>query len=439
MHRTMINLHKRHGKLVRTGPNEVSVSDLSAIKSIYGAGTKFRKSDWYSVWQGHRKFDLFAERDERVHGPQRRLVSRMYSMDALKDLEVYVDDAVQQFMDKMKARVGQDINMGLFVQLFAFDVVGEVTFSKRFGFMDAGTDNGFFGSIERVLRSASWVGQVPQLFWLRDFLSPIMGNWFNFALNMRHGRLRDFAAKEIEVRKGRGSDHQDMLEKLLAVQKERPKEMNDTSVLSMATSNVSAGSDTTAISTRSIIYYLLKNPEYKRKLVDEIDSRKREGKISDPITLEQTKGLPYLQACMWEGLRCHPAVGMSLPRVTPAGGIEIDNHYIPEGTVVGANPWVVHRDKSIFGDDVEKFRPERWLNTDTSDMERFFFAFGSGARICLGRNLAWVEMSKLIPTLFLKFDLELTDPKAEWRETCWWFVKQEGLRVTLRPRSVALN
>ena len=60
MHRTMIELHKRHGKLVRTGPNEVSVADLSAIKKIYAAGTKFRKSRWYEVFQGHRKFDLFA-------------------------------------------------------------------------------------------------------------------------------------------------------------------------------------------------------------------------------------------------------------------------------------------------------------------------------------------------------------------------------------------
>lgn len=36
MHRTMIDLHRKHGKLVRTGPNEVSVSDLTAIKTIYG-------------------------------------------------------------------------------------------------------------------------------------------------------------------------------------------------------------------------------------------------------------------------------------------------------------------------------------------------------------------------------------------------------------------
>lgn len=36
MHRTMIALHQKHGKLVRTGPNEVSVSDIAAIKKIYG-------------------------------------------------------------------------------------------------------------------------------------------------------------------------------------------------------------------------------------------------------------------------------------------------------------------------------------------------------------------------------------------------------------------
>ena len=60
MHRTMIKLHRELGNLVRTGPNEVSVVDPSAIRKIYAARTKFLKSDWYGVWQGHRKFDLFA-------------------------------------------------------------------------------------------------------------------------------------------------------------------------------------------------------------------------------------------------------------------------------------------------------------------------------------------------------------------------------------------
>ena len=221
---------------------------LRHAEVVSGAGTKFRKSDWYSVWQGHRKFDLFAEQDEKIHGSQRRLVSRIYAMDSLQELQKYVDDAVQHFMSKMREMQGQNVNMGRWVQLFAFDVIGEVTFSKRFGFMDAGKDDGSFSQIEAALRSASWLGQFPLLYWIHDFFMPIIGN--RLGINARHGSLRQFALQEIEKRKDRGSDHQDILDKLFQVQKEKPSEMNDTSVLSMATSNIFAGSDTTAISVR---------------------------------------------------------------------------------------------------------------------------------------------------------------------------------------------
>lgn len=50
MHRTMIAMHEKYGNLVRTAHNEVSISDPQIIKTVYGAGNKFVKSDWYSVW-----------------------------------------------------------------------------------------------------------------------------------------------------------------------------------------------------------------------------------------------------------------------------------------------------------------------------------------------------------------------------------------------------
>ncbi|KAF2088868.1 cytochrome P450 [Saccharata proteae CBS 121410] len=385
MHRVVIDLHSNHGKLVRTGPNEVSVSDLTAIKKIYGAGTKFRKSDWYSVWQGRRKLDIFAGRDEAMHAHDRRLISRAYAMDSLKDLEQYVDDSIHVFMANMSARQGQSFDMGYWVQLFAFDIIGEITFSKRFGFMDVGADDGSFAGIEGALRSAAWIGQVPWLYWLHDYLSPLIGN--RLGITARNGSLRQFALREVEARKDRGSDRKDILSKLFAVHKEKPADFDYDGVVSMASSNIFAGSDTTAISTRAIIYYLLKNPECKRKLMDEIDGLKKEGKISDPVTLDEANQMPYLQATMYEALRLHPAVGMSLPRVVPAGGVEIDGRFLPAGTTVGVNPWVVHRNKEVYGEDVEAFRPERWLKEDNGDMHRFFFAFGSGARMCLGRNV----------------------------------------------------
>ncbi|KAF1989255.1 cytochrome P450 [Aulographum hederae CBS 113979] len=434
MHRATIALHQEYGKLVRIGPNEVSVSDPNAIKEMYvGAGTKFRKSDWYSVWQGRRKFDLFAERDEGIHGSQRRLIASAYSMTSLKDLERYVDSGIQCFEQRMNEREGTVIDLGNWVQLYAFDIIGEVTFSKRFGFMDVGADDGSFGQIEGALRSAAWIGQVPWLYWLHDYLSPIIGN--HLGITARHGSLRTFAAREVAARKDRGSDHKDILSKLFAVQKGKPDAFDDASLISMATSNIFAGSDTTAISIRAILYHLLKNPECLQKLLEEIDERFAQSRLSHPVSLAEADSMPYLQAVMYEALRLHPAVGMSLPRVAPRGGIDVDGMHLPEGTVVGVNPWVIHRQKEVFGDDVESFRPGRWLRDDKKgDMLRCFAAFGWGARLCTGKNISWMEMSKLIPTLFLLYDIRLADPEATLSETCWWFVIQKGLHAVMRRR-----
>lgn len=67
-----------------------------------------------------------------------------------------------------------------------------------------------------------------------------------------------------------------------------------------------AGSDTTAISLRSIFYYLCRNPEAKRKLLAEIDEAEAQGKISDPVTFVEAQELGYFQAVIKEALRTLP-------------------------------------------------------------------------------------------------------------------------------------
>ncbi|KAK4233361.1 hypothetical protein C8A03DRAFT_19556 [Achaetomium macrosporum] len=416
LHVVMVRLHEKHGKLVRIAPSEVSISDLPAIKTIYGAGSKFRKSSWYSVWQGRRKLDLFAERDEGVHAAQRRLVNRPYAMSSLKELEPYVDNAVLVFLNKLGDMAGQVVDLGNWFQLFAFDVIGEITFSKPFGFMDAGSDDGSFKQIENALISGAWVGQIPSFYWLHDFLSPVIGKWLG--ISARTSTLGAKVVREVAARRERGSDRPDILGQLLKVHHEKPQQFDESDLVSMATSNVFAGSDTTAISTRGIVYYLLKNPECKQRLIEEIDDFRQRGEISDPVTIGEAEKMPYLQAVMYEALRCHPAVGMTLPRVVPPGGLDVDGHHIPAGSTVGVNPWVIHRNKSVYGHDADTFRPERWLKADTGDMHRFFFAFGSGSRTCIGKNISWMDMSKLIPTLFMRFDIDLVNPDVPLHEEC---------------------
>lgn len=351
MHTTMIALHKKHGKLVRTAPNEISISDPAAIKTIYGAGSKFRKSDWYSVWQGHRTFDLFGERDEKIHGKQRRLVSNIYSLDQLKKMEPYVDSTLTLFLERL-SEVGKKgaVDMGKWAQMFAFgrhssivtlegnsrspDVIGEVTFSQRFGFLAAGKDDGSFSAIDAALLSASWIGQTPWLYWLHDLLMPYIGNCLG--VNNRNGSLRQFAARKCEERKGRGSDHRDMLRALMDVREQKPNEFDDNGVLSMAASNIFAGSDTTGISIAAVLYNLCRNPDCKEMLLREIkETVQREGlNASENMPFKIGHAMPYLQACIYEALRLHPAVGMSLPRVVPAEGFEIDEIFVPAGVIM---------------------------------------------------------------------------------------------------------
>lgn len=178
------------------------------------------------------------------------------------------------------------------------DVIGEITFSKRFGFLDAESDDGAFATFLAATKSASWVGQIPVIYWLNDYLTPIIGN--RLALAHRHNSVRQFAAKEVDARLERGSDRQDILSKLEAVHKEKPAEFNRESLTSMATSNIFAGSDTTAISMRAIFYYLLKNPRCKARLVEELDNCKRSGRLSDPVKLQEVEQMPYLQAVLHE-------------------------------------------------------------------------------------------------------------------------------------------
>jgi len=102
-----------------------------------------------------------------------------------------------------------------------------------------------------------------------------------------------------------------------------------------------------------------------------------------------------------------------LEREVPQGGAEVAGRWLPGGTCVAVPAEVVHFDPSIYGEDARDFRPDRWVQADSTQrilMERTMLGFGAGKRVCLGRHIAELEMKKVIPRLLLEFDLTLDDP-----------------------------
>ena len=208
--------------------------------------------------------------------------------------------------------------------------------------------------------------------------------------------------------------------------------------------NINAGSDTTASILRAIFYHLLKTPKSLALLQKELDSAVNQGTISSPSPTwnETQQNLPYLCAVIKEGLRLNPALSLSLERIVPPEGLNLQHDdgtrtFLPQGTVVGINPWVFHRCHRLFGADAESWNPSRWLSEEekeTKSMEHSMLSFGAGKRSCLGKNIAMLELHKLVPAMLLKFRIELDDPNREWEVSNSWVLNQTGLNVKLALR-----
>ena len=162
-----LRLHEQYGPIVRTGPNTVSLSDPEAVPIIYGINHKYLKSAFYDTMSPYYKDtimpSMFTTRDPINHQALRKPVSQKFSMTSMKALEPYADECSRIFFDAMRDLEGQTVDLGVWLQWYAFDVIGSITFQRRFGFMEERRDVGdMIGDIEQVLKYAAVIGQIPE-------------------------------------------------------------------------------------------------------------------------------------------------------------------------------------------------------------------------------------------------------------------------------------
>ena len=191
---------------------------------------------------------------------------------------------------------------------------------------------------------------------------------------------------------------------------------------------------------QSFFWEILNSPPIYANIVSEIEAAVRDGVIppTGNIGWSEAQNLPYLQACLKEAMRVRPAVGLNITRLVPPEGAELDGHRFPGGVAIAANGWVLHRDREVFGADADDFRPGRWLEDEerARRMERFMFQFGGGSHLCIGRNLALLEINKVVPRLLRDYRFELAYPGRALKANASFFVVQEGLEVNVRRAPV---
>jgi len=81
--RTIHRLHQKYGPVVQIGPNEISFNSLTALKTIYGAGSRFHRASFYRMFDVYGHQNLFTFSDPKTHGERKKLLSHAYSKSSI--------------------------------------------------------------------------------------------------------------------------------------------------------------------------------------------------------------------------------------------------------------------------------------------------------------------------------------------------------------------
>lgn len=168
-----------------------------------------------------------------------------------------------------------------------------------------------------------------------------------------------------------------------------------------------AGTETTATSLRWAFLYLATHPEEQQKCHEELDKMIEVGCL--PRYEDRTK-LPYINAFITETLRLGDILPLGLSHAAERD-VSLKGYVIPKGTVVTSNIRAVSMDPTVFPDP-EKFRPERFLMEDCKFQPgEEMMPFGMGKRVCLGEQLARIELFVWFTHLVQKFSVKIAGNK----------------------------
>lgn len=413
-------LHQTYGKIVRFGPNSLSFNSNTALKEIYGFRANVGKAEFYNAFV-HPAANTHNSRDKELHARKRRVLSHAFSESATKEMQRYILANVRTFCEQIGAIGGgaagsvekkgwtEPKNMSDWTSYLAMDVLGDLSFGKAFHMLEKPDNRFALQLVEAATTRHLICGTMPIVDKLKidKFLFPKLAAGRARYMAYSKGQLGERTAL------GDETDRRDFFYYLLKARDPEtglgfstPELWGESNLL------IIAGSDTTSTAMAATLFYLVRNEEALKKVVAEVRSKFND--VEEIVHGGTLASCTYLRACIDEAMRLSPSVGGILPREVLPGGITVDGQAIPAGTVVGVPHYTIQHNDNYHPSPF-RYVPERWIagsanpltGGPTSDADvalagSAFCPFSIGPRGCIGKNLAYVEMTiTLARTIFL--------------------------------------
>ncbi|KAI7990835.1 Cytochrome P450 94A2 [Camellia lanceoleosa] len=176
-------------------------------------------------------------------------------------------------------------------------------------------------------------------------------------------------------------------------------------VTDIVISFILAGRDTTSAALTWFFWLILRHPDVENEILKEINEK------SEDASFEEVKDMVYTHASLSESMRLYPPVPIDSKEA-------IDDDVLPDGTVikkgtrVAYHPYAMGRSEKLWGRDWAEFRPERWLEKRDEAAGKWSFVardpytypvFQAGPRICLGKEMAFLQMKRVVSGVLRRF------------------------------------
>ncbi|KAF4978236.1 hypothetical protein FZEAL_5341 [Fusarium zealandicum] len=401
-------MHDQFGPIIRINPWELSVRDPSFHSTLYVAGS-VRRSQIFPQSRAGIGIDGShpVSEDHDLHRIRRKPLDPFFSRRQVQNYEYMIAEELKVLDDRLRSLRGSNVvvNMEHVYAAITGDVIGKISVMNPPSFVtEPDFSPGWHAVLYRFFAQITlythftflmgWLRLLPRSVLLT--LTPGAAGFKAFTdLIVDHideAKRHRLSGKSIET-----GQQKTLIEHLL--DSDMPESEKETSRLTGEfIAILSGGTMTTARALSTVTYFVLADPNIERQLRESLEESMRGYPDKIPRWADLEK-IPYLHACVKEGLRMSHGSMRRVPRCSPDVELQYKEFTIPKGTPVGMSAYMMHTDAEVFPEPFS-FRPERWLGNYNPLMNRSYIPFSKGSRNCLGMNFAYAELYMALAVMF---------------------------------------
>lgn len=403
-----------------------------AVEAIYGHGANCLKDVWYDGGAGDVR-SMADTRSKQEHQTKRKRMAHIFSQKNISGLEPLIAERVQCLFQEVTkaAEAAAPINIRRYVNYFTIDVITQVMFGEPARCLENGSDMvparsagghtytaPLIGSLHDSMRMTVPIGYMPGIHGIRKTIlkfHPLARSAKKFDDIVRHFVTEGLARMEQSDEEGRTQPG--FLSQIEHDKTGQRHHLPFGELQAECSGMINAGSDTTSTALANSIYLLFqpKHHDILRRLREELAPVFEDSATTVP-SYDRLARLPFLRACIDETMRLRPSSAFGLPREVPAGGRTIAGEFVAGGVSVSVPTYSLLHDKDVFHDP-DAYRPSRWTDLPPESsalaaMKTYHLPFSTGPRACIGRNIAYFEMTLVVAVLVHHFDFAFADEKV---------------------------